>query len=211
MRIVSFRGLCLLGQKVEQTILETVHNERPETLEQLIALVEKKLPEDGGTVSEKVNLLLRKGEISAYGGNIVYPRFADFSSYLKKGAYDFWITIVLTVACAIIILAGQNGLSDSPLRYLLGSLLTLVLPGYNLLKILFPSRIQLPSEEMDFVLRIILSVVFSIGIVSFVSLLYDYTSIGVRLDALVLSLSELTVLLAMAGLWRGFRDQSKYW
>jgi uncharacterized membrane protein len=81
-------------------------------------------------------------------------------------------------------------------RYVLGSIFVLSLPGYTLIKMLFPTK------EIDNIERVALSIGMSLAIVPLVGLLLNYTPFGIRLAPITMSLLSITILLAIAGLLR---------
>jgi len=66
----------------------------------------------------------------------------------------------------------ENGYPLVYLRYILGSIFILLLPGFNLIKALFPTR------EIDNVERTALSLGMSLALVPLVGLLLNYTPWG---------------------------------
>jgi uncharacterized membrane protein len=98
------------------------------------------------------------------------------------------------------------------LRYVLGAVFVLWLPGYAFIKALFPqnlpfakalARLSDTSEkELDAIERIALSLGMSIALVPIVGLLLNYTPWGIRLTPIVLSLLALTTILSTAGIIR---------
>jgi uncharacterized membrane protein len=89
------------------------------------------------------------------------------------------------------------------LRYLLGTVFVVWFPGYSFVQALFPSTSK--TEALGPVARFALSLSLSLAIVPVVGLLLNYTSWGVRLTPVVLSLDLLTVVLATVGVVRESR------
>jgi uncharacterized membrane protein len=81
-------------------------------------------------------------------------------------------------------------------RYILGSLFVLFLPGYSLIKALFPTK------ELDNIERLALSIGMSLALVPIAGLLLNYTPWGIRTTPVTLSLLALTTTLATAALIR---------
>ena len=82
------------------------------------------------------------------------------------------------------------------IRYVLGSIFVLFLPGYSLLKTLFPEK------EIDDIGRTALSIGMSLALVPLVGLLLNYTPWGIRLTPITLSLLALTSVLSAIALIR---------
>ena len=140
---------------------------------------------------------------------MVKPVSSDLHTYLMKSAWDYWATVGLTIASAVIVAGTQDAFPQIYLRYLMGSFFLLVLPGYSLTNSLFPGKIMKSTDpRMDQVYRAAFSVVLSIAVVSVVGLTLDYTPFGVSLSSLVFSLSLLTIFLATIAVLRRYRGLS---
>lgn len=101
--------------------------------------------------------------------------FGNILSFFKKTNLRWsWIVLFLTFLSVIVILvipATQNPLIV--LRYLFGSVLLLFLPGYCLVKTVFP------SEKFFSVKSIILSIGFSLALTPIVTMVLNYTPFGI--------------------------------
>ena len=134
--------------------------------------------------------------------------FLSLRTYLMKSARNYWITVGLTMASALVVAGAQDVFPFVYLQYLMGSFFLLVLPGYSLVNALFPGKIMRSTEpRIDQVYRAAFSIVLSIATVSIVAMILDYTPFGVSLSTLVSSLSLLTVFLATMAMLRSYQDQ----
>jgi hypothetical protein len=88
------------------------------------------------------------------------------------------------------------------IRWVLGSVFVLFIPGYATAEALFPKRSELNSLE-----RFALSVGLSLAIVILVGLLLNYTPWGIRLASLVISLTIISLGLVLASLVMGYFQQ----
>jgi uncharacterized membrane protein len=86
------------------------------------------------------------------------------------------------------------------IRWVLGSVFVLFIPGYVTVEALFPK-----SLELDGIERFALSVGLSLALVPLVGLLLNYTPWGIRLTPILISLTILTVALCLIGLIRKFQ------
>jgi uncharacterized membrane protein len=73
------------------------------------------------------------------------------------------------------------------------------LPGYTLIEALYPKKEDLSSLE-----RLALSIGLSLALTPLVGLVLNYTPWGIRLKPILVSLSLLTVFLALIALSRKF-------
>jgi len=104
--------------------------------------------------------------------------------------------------------------NDFPLvyiRYVLGIIFILWLPGYAFIKTLFPKQLPLRTsdKDLDRIERIALSIDMSIALVPVVGLLLNYTSWGIRLTPIVLSLTALTLAFATTAIAREYQTRIK--
>jgi len=93
--------------------------------------------------------------------------------------------------------------SDFPLvvlRWVLGSVFVLLIPGYVTVEALFPK-----GRDLDGIERFALSVGLSLALVPLIGLLLNYTPWGIRLDPIVVSLTVFTVGLTLVAVGRRFR------
>ena len=117
-----------------------------------------------------------------------------FSSY----ALEFWIVTSITALTIISIYVP----SLQPLRYVLGSIFVLFIPGYSLIEALYPKESDLQPLE-----RLALSIGLSLAIVPLVGLILNYTPFGIRLQPVVISLTLLTLSLLIISSYRRFTLQ----
>jgi hypothetical protein len=130
------------------------------------------------------------------------PTARSLSQYLRIWESNLWFYIIVVIT-TITVLAVYAIPSQSPLvvlRWILGSVFVLVIPGYVIVEALFPKGRQLDGPE-----RFVLSVGMSLVLVMMDGLLLNYTPWGIRLTPIVISLTILTVGLSLAALERKFR------
>lgn len=106
----------------------------------------------------------------------------------RKVPSDLLIVIGLVLLTDIIVFTPW--LNESLVRNLLGLPLVLFLPGYSLLAVLFPAKSDLEGIE-----RICLSFGLSIATVPLIGLGLNYTSWGISLLPILISLSVFTFLM----------------
>lgn len=85
------------------------------------------------------------------------------------------------------------------LRYMMGALFILYLPGYSLIEALYPKREDLQPLE-----RLALSIGLSLALIPLVGLILNYTPWGIRLNPIVTALTLLTFTLSLAALARKY-------
>jgi uncharacterized membrane protein len=118
------------------------------------------------------------------------------------------ITLFLIIFAALaIILIPENALPIVYLRSSLAILLMMFLPGYSLMKAIFPSELSSKSTQagVSILEFVILSIGLSTALTALVGLVLNYTSWGVRLTPITFNLTALTIILATLGLLREYR------
>ena len=113
---------------------------------------------------------------------------------------SLWFHILSTFIVTTILLALY--VTEPPLvylRYVLGSLYVLYVPGATLLEALYPR-----GEELEPLERLALSIGLSLALVPLVGLVLNYTPWGIRLVPIIISLALLTLSLAIVALRRKY-------
>jgi uncharacterized membrane protein len=103
---------------------------------------------------------------------------------------DMKIILLWTALCIVSIYTPV--INQSFLRIILALPLILFIPGYVLLAALFPD-----SKDIDAIERIVLSIGTSIVVTPLIGLCLNFTSWGIRLNPLILSLTALIVVLVI--------------
>ncbi len=120
----------------------------------------------------------------------------DYVEYLARLEYSLWLWLSLTLVALTLLSIYLTDIIPSIiyLRYVLGSVFVLFLPGMSLIEALYPVESELSPLE-----RVALSIGLSLALVPLVGLVLNYTPWGIRLTPILVSLTILTVgLLAVA-------------
>ena len=106
---------------------------------------------------------------------------------------DIFLVIILSALLIAIIAFFPN----SPIRTILGLPFILFFPGYALICALFPRK-----EDLDIIERLALSLGLSIAVTSLMGLALNYTSFGIRLYPVMLSLFLFMLLMSTVAVYR---------
>ncbi len=120
------------------------------------------------------------------------------SSYMVS-TYSLWFWALAGLVCATVAVVYFSPGPLAYVRYGLGALFVLYLPGSALIELLYPKRTDLSQLE-----RVALSIGLSLALVPLTGLVLNYTPWGIRLDPIIISLSLLTVGLALGAAVRKF-------
>jgi uncharacterized membrane protein len=130
------------------------------------------------------------------------PSTKSVREYLRFWERNLPLYLSLTVSLGTLLVVYALP-DDFPLvvfRWVLGSVFVLFIPGYVAVEALFPK-----GRELDGIERLALSVGLSLALVPLVGLLLNYTPWGIRLDPIMVSLTMLTIGLALVAFARRFR------
>jgi hypothetical protein len=190
------KGITALPEDLTELLLEIVKAEGPETVDQLVELASKRSEVPRKQVLDAIVELENDGRLKLTPPPREVPE--KLGEYLTTShSAWFWIINACSIATALLVFTVTS--TDNPLiytRYLLGSAFVLVLPGYSLVKTLFPTK------EIDSIERTALSIGMSLALVPLVGLLLNYTPWGIRLTPVTLSLLALTTFLTATGIIR---------
>ncbi|MHA2052972.1 MAG: DUF1616 domain-containing protein [Candidatus Hodarchaeales archaeon] len=183
-------------------IINLVKETKPETVEGLIQISVTNLQLSKETVLQHIIDLENEGRLILHYQEKEIP--VELQDYIRSShATWFWIIIILALGTTLTIFTiTEDAYPLIYIRYILGSIFILFLPGYCLIKTLFPSR------EIDDIERAGLSIGTSLVIVPLIGLVLNYTSLGIRLTPITLSLLILTVVLAITGLIREHQEKN---
>ncbi|MGD0451413.1 MAG: DUF1616 domain-containing protein [Candidatus Bathyarchaeia archaeon] len=190
--------------QIKDLIVKTVKQEKPETAKQLIALMQQN---HAITPEETSNLLIElenENRLRFTRHELSKPSSAREYIFSKQATW-YWTTILLAtvITIAVFTITGDS----VPLvffRYSLGIIFVLFLPGFTLVKVLFPAKIPLKTslESTDMIERVALSFGMSLALVPIVGLILNFTPWGIKLTTIILSLIALTVVFATASILR---------
>lgn len=127
-------------------------------------------------------------------------RNLTFSTYfLSRRTLWFWAIILISIETIIsVYYIPEKAFPLVFIRYALGFFYMIYLPGFSLVKALFPRR------ELENIERFALNIGMSLAIVPIVGLFLNYTPWGIRLTPIMVSLLIITIVLAIIGLLREY-------
>ncbi len=191
----TVKGPALSPRK---TIEDTVKSKHPETVRQLaqIIMADRAIGETDFVATVK--------EMANDGTLVLQP-----PSYEIESVWDYLFTLTLAgwlwgsfVVIALALLAVSLIPDLFPLntvRWLLGSILVLYLPGYSLIQLLFPK-----GKEIDSLERFALSIGLSLAVVPLIGLVLNFTPWGIRFAPITMSLGTFTTIALIAAALRKY-------
>ncbi|ABW02290.1 membrane protein-like protein [Caldivirga maquilingensis IC-167] len=155
------------------------------TVEELVNEVSRKVGVPREYVAYELMMLWKKGAVELEG----YPMDNRIMYLLSIEGLWYWVTLGISLASVLAVLLIGNG----PLmyiRYVLGALMTLFMPGYSLIETLYPRGDELKPLE-----RLALSIGLSLAITPLIGLILNYTPWGIRLIPIMVSTTLATTAL----------------
>ena len=193
-----------MDKKITETIIQLVEEKKPESVEQLVNLTKERLLISEHKIIKFILQLHSEGKITLKKPSKSTPQ--SLISYLKtEQARWYRITIILTAATTLMVFTiPENAFPLVYIRYALGTIFVLWLPGYSFVKALFPTEAtnKKSSKNLDSIERIALSIGLSLALVPIVGLMLNYTPWGIRLTPIILSLFALTTIFATVSIIR---------
>jgi len=190
---------------MDQLIVDIVKNKSPTTVEQLIKLIQQGHPLTEEEILKHILNLQSRGKLVFKEEHSPSLPLTLTSYLFSTQAHWYWIIILLAIATTTLVFTiPENAYPLVYARYLLGSIFVLWLPGYSLIKALFPTK------ELDNIERAALSIGMSLALVPIAGLLLNYTPWGIRVTPVTISLLALTITLATAAVIREQQAKLKH-
>lgn len=180
--------------KINRFIINTVENKQPDTVDQLVQIVQREFSISKEEAMKHIIDLNNNGKLALK--ELSFPPTHKDYLFSTKATW-YWITVALSFATTITVFTiPEDAFPIVYTRYLLGSIFVLFLPGFCLIKALFPEK------ELDNIERAALSVGMSLAIVPLTSFLLNYTPWGITTTTVTFSLLALTMTFASATILR---------
>lgn len=187
-----------------ETLVRITKEKKPDTVKVLVTLAKQELRLSEREILKLVIELQDKGQIKLTERSVATS--STLSTHLKAGLPTWYCaTVALAAVTAICVFTVPDSLYPWVYsRYVLGAIFVLWLPGYALIKALFPENKTIVEKQNspDTIERSALSIGLSLALVPIVGLLLNYSPWGIRLAPITLSLLALTLILATVALVR---------
>ena len=187
-----------VDKDLHSPIRAAVSRGRCTTINQLVEAVSRETGLPKSRVAYEVYLMWKRGELSIEHEP---PENAVMFLASVDGVW-YWITLAITLASLIVVMLIKGG-PLIPIRYLLGAISVLFMPGYSMVEALYPR-----GDEMAPLERLALSIGLSLAVVPLIGLMLNYTPWGIKLIPVVASNTALTIALLTAAALRKMRYAS---
>ncbi len=187
---------------IRNDVLDALKRWKPQTVSELAAILH-----------EKRGIEARVDELSPLLAELQQEGFVELETLqLQQDALhfirnlringDFWAIVLGTLILGLLILF--QGWHTTLLQIALGTLVSVLFPGYAVQMVLFPG-----SADLQLWQRIILSVGLSLMLVGFYAVILDATPSGIVLSQVFVTLSLHTLLFATFGVSRRYIELIK--
>ena len=196
---------------IDQYIIHLLKTEKPDSVEQLAKRVQEKYTLSEQEITKLLIKLENEGKIHLRRRDTTIPSSLAKYIFSTRPSW-YWITVTLAAATSISVFTiPENEYPLVYVRYVLGAIFVLWLPGYTFIKALFPSKVPIKtsSENLDTIERFALSAGMSLALVPIIGLILNYTPWGIRLTPITISLLALTLAFATVAVVREYLTKTK--
>ena len=186
--------------RIECMILELLHKNRSMNVKDMVEIlrgIDNSLAID--EIYDAVDILKQE--------KLVVTRYRpiqnqySFYTYLTKNyaSLPFWSVAAITTITLVSIYFIPSSAPWPTIRYIVGGIFLLIMPGFSILQLLFPTK------DISNLERFALSLGLSLALLPLIGLVFAYTPFGIHLHPLVFLLSLLCNSLSTIGVYRKYR------
>lgn len=196
-------------QALEELIINVVEEKKPKKVRELASYLKKTYKISTKTTIRLVKQLEKNGKLTLRKKSPLELRTPaqttlkpqSVLNYLQSPqATDVWIVLALALTAIVAaLLIPENLYPVVILRWILGSLFVLFLPGYAITAAVFPKR------ELDLTEKVAVGFGLSLAISPLVGLILNFTPWGITLTPILICLSLITGLSMLIGVYRKMR------
>ena len=172
---------------LKKMIANAVTSGHPETVGQLAKIISADAAIDESDFITALKEMVSEGALDLRPPSYEVESVLD---YLFNPTLSGWLWVsVGTVALAMFAVTSVPDLFPvNVVRWVLGSILVLYLPGFSLLELLFPTGKQIDSLE-----RFALSIGVSLAVIPLIGLVLNFTQWGIRFASVTVALGTFTI------------------
>ena len=183
-----------------ELIVNALKSKHPTTVSQLARIVSAENGPDEEEFTATVKAMVVDGALLLGKPSCQIESVLDYLFTLTLSAW-LWLTLGVTALALLVVSVTPDIFPINTIRWVLGSVLVLYLPGYGLVKLLFYK-----SEELDGLERFALSVGLSLAVVPLMGLILNFTPWGIRFVPITASLGLFTITFSVGAAAREYSD-----
>ena len=183
---------------LRKIVRNTIKNKHPKTVAELAQLVSADATVNEDEFRAALKDVISEGEIELKEPSYNLESALDYLFTITISGW-FWATIILAGAAILSVTFVPDLFPVNAIRWVLGSVFVLYLPGYTLIQFLFSER-----KELDGLERFALSVGLSLAVVPLIGLILNYLPWGIRLAPITISLALFVLSFAILAATRKY-------
>jgi hypothetical protein len=188
---------------LRKMIENTVKSRHPGTVKQLATTLMA-----DGTIDE-ADFVATVKEMASNGTLVLQPPSYDVESVLDylftpTLAGWLWASLAIIALAVLAVTLIPDLFPVSVVRWVLGSVFVLYLPGFSLIQLLFPK-----GKDIDSLERFALSIGLSLAVVPLIGLVLNFTPWGIRFAPITTSLGAFTTVALIAAAMRKYLEIRK--
>jgi len=194
--VTAKRGKARSVREKQDPIVEILSTTENMTLSELVEALSRERGLRLEEAAKEVFMAWKKGRIDLV--EPTPPRTILSYTMALRSLWFFAVTALVLITVFIVL-----SISRPPLvyiRYVLGSIFVLYLPGAMLIEALYPR-----GEDLEPLERLALSIGLSLAVVPLIGLVLNYTPWGIRLVPVLISLAIFTESMAVLALTRKYK------
>lgn len=187
------------GVPLRDGLRDTVKTRHPKTVGELAQMVKAGTAVEEGLFVYELKAMVREGVIELGEPAYELRSVAGYMFTITLSGW-FWAVFGLAVAAVLSVVFVPDIFPINIIRWLLGSVFVLYLPGNTLIHVLFPRQ-----EILDRLDRFILSMGLSLAVVPLVGLVLNYLPWGISFAPITVSLTIFVTFFALLAVGRRYR------
>jgi hypothetical protein len=195
------------NEPLKGTILNIIKENNPKTTKELIYLVHKETNISEYQIFNTIQDLQEEKKLKFYG--IIFPERPVEYLFSSRSSWYWLIFFLSTFSVYLFFSFPQNLEPQIYVRGILGLIFVLYLPGYALMKTLYPVSVPYKTSSviLDSIERIALSLCLSLAIAPLAGTILYCTPWGLNLFSITIILLVLTLLLSSLGVVREYKER----
>jgi len=166
---------------LKRLVQKAIRDGHPSTVEQLVQQIKNVRVIDDDDLVVIIRGMVREGSLKLTNPDYSHETLIDYFLTPALSSW-FWITCLVIVLTIVILDIAPSLPALEVLRWTLGFVLVLYLPGYALIRFLRPD-----NSQMDWVEKYTLHIVASFTVTALVGVLLEYTRLGINLSTVTSS------------------------
>jgi hypothetical protein len=186
-------------------IKRIIVEKKPESVKQLIFFVHKESGIPEKEIFFAIQDLHESKEI--FFDELKFPESVSDYIFSIRGAWYWAVMFVSALTVFLVFSVPEDSFPQIYARNFLGLIFVLYLPGYALIKTLYPVNVPLKTRylALDTIERIALGLGLSLAMTPLVGLILYYSPLGLNLAPISFSLYLLTIFFATSGILREYQ------